>query len=213
MKRKDLKLIFLKGEYYLIQEGNPKPGDWYIGFAHGIKGIGKGFYLKHYKDNSPASKLSAICSGNHKIIASTAEISGVEHLLDRGQVEDHIAHYIPLESEIKGRETLKAKIAAVNFASKKDKVGTPLYEGKLEAFMAGYKFVDSDKEFTYGDMLKAIEFGRQLPPLKYETGGEYSEEIAFFIDDLYKEKVVLHVKDIINHQKYIYIDSFKIPAE
>ena len=208
-----MKLIFLEGEYYLIQEGNPKLGDWYIGFAHGIKGVGKGFYLKHYKDSNPASKLSAISSGNHKILASTAIIEGVEYLLDREQVEDQIVHYIPLKSEIKGRETLKAKIAAVDFASKNHKVETPLYKGKLEGFMAGYKFADSDKEFTYGDMLKAIEFGRQLPPLKYEMGGEYNEEIDFFIDSLYKEKVVLYVRDIIKNQKYIYIDSFKMPVE
>lgn len=46
MKEKEIKLIYLKGDYYLIQEGNPKPGEYYIGFAVGLRGVGRGFFFK-----------------------------------------------------------------------------------------------------------------------------------------------------------------------
>jgi hypothetical protein len=55
---------------YITNDSEIKEGDYGIGFAHGIKGVGRHYYVfKH--DGSNRGKLNAICEGAKKIILTT----------------------------------------------------------------------------------------------------------------------------------------------
>lgn len=208
MENKDYKLIFVKGEYYLAVEGKPEPGETYLGFATGLRGCGRGFFVSHH-DNSNKSKLSAICTGTHRIIASTVEIEGVKYFLDKEQVETAVSDYIPLESEIIRRNQLEAEKAAGAYAKKH-----PSWDEFVtkRSFMKGYDFVDTDKLYTEGDIEKAIEFGRSLGRSNDNLFLKDKEETERFMENLLKEKVVLFVEILTSaSEKYIYIDKIKLP--
>lgn len=55
---------------YILSDEEIKIGDWGIGHAKGINGIGTGYYVfKH--DNSNIAKVNALAEGSKKIIATT----------------------------------------------------------------------------------------------------------------------------------------------
>lgn len=61
---------------YIISDEEIKEGDWGIGHAKGINGIGTGYYVfKH--DNSNIAKVNALAEGSKKIIATTDKSLGL----------------------------------------------------------------------------------------------------------------------------------------
>lgn len=61
---------------YIISDEEIKIGDWGIGHAKGINGIGTGYYVfKH--DNSNIAKVNALAEGSKKIIATTDKSLGL----------------------------------------------------------------------------------------------------------------------------------------
>ena len=62
---------------YFTTDEKILPGDYGMGFATGIKGIGKGhFIFKH--DDTPKARLGAICVGARKIVATTDQTLAVD---------------------------------------------------------------------------------------------------------------------------------------
>ena len=61
---------------YILSDEEIKIGDWGIGHAKGINGIGTGYYVfKH--DNSNIAKVNALAEGSKKIIATTDKSLGL----------------------------------------------------------------------------------------------------------------------------------------
>lgn len=61
---------------YILSDEEIKEGDWGIGHAKGINGIGTGYYVfKH--DNSNIAKVNALAEGSKKIIATTDKSLGL----------------------------------------------------------------------------------------------------------------------------------------
>jgi hypothetical protein len=52
---------------YITNDEKPKDGDYGLGFALGIKGVGRGHYV-FKQDGTNVGKLNAICNGSKKII-------------------------------------------------------------------------------------------------------------------------------------------------
>lgn len=55
---------------YCVIDQKPQIGDWAIGYAVGFKGVGAGHFLFHH-DGSAKSRLSALCTGTKKVIATS----------------------------------------------------------------------------------------------------------------------------------------------
>ena len=71
------KLTKIETEYYLTTEVKVVEGEYGIIFAHGIRGVGRGWNT-YYHEGRPGHKLNAICYGSRKITHSTAPIDGDE---------------------------------------------------------------------------------------------------------------------------------------
>jgi hypothetical protein len=54
----------------ITNDEKPKDGDYGLGFALGIKGVGRGYYV-FKQDGTNVGKLNAICNGSKKIILTT----------------------------------------------------------------------------------------------------------------------------------------------
>ena len=55
---------------YITSDEEIKEGDYGLGFALGIKGVGRGYYV-FKQDGTNVGKLNAICNGSKKIILTT----------------------------------------------------------------------------------------------------------------------------------------------
>lgn len=55
---------------FIVNDSEIKEGDYGIGFAEGIRGVGRGHYL-FYHDGSSKAKLNVIAEGSKKVIATT----------------------------------------------------------------------------------------------------------------------------------------------
>jgi len=71
------KLIKIENEYYLTTEVKVVEGEYGVVFAHGIRGVGRGWNT-YYHEGRPGHKLNALCAGSRKITHATAPIDGDE---------------------------------------------------------------------------------------------------------------------------------------
>lgn len=68
-----MSIRIVKGSLVITRKIKPKKGDLMCCFAHGIKDwenggyFGRGHYIS-FHDDSPTSRLNAICSGTEKVI-------------------------------------------------------------------------------------------------------------------------------------------------
>jgi hypothetical protein len=61
----------LKGFHiYITDDSKIQEGDYGIGFAHGIRGVGRGYYV-FKQDGTSSGKLNALCEGSKKVIMTT----------------------------------------------------------------------------------------------------------------------------------------------
>jgi len=68
------KLIKISKEYFIIAEDSKvKESEYGVGFAEGIKGVGRGWNI-FYNDGSKLAKLNSICEKTYKITHSTQPI-------------------------------------------------------------------------------------------------------------------------------------------
>ena len=74
---KDLKLSSMNNHQlwdnrniYITSDENIKEGDYGLGFAHGIKGAGRGYFV-FKQDGTNVGKVNALCSESKKIILTT----------------------------------------------------------------------------------------------------------------------------------------------
>lgn len=55
---------------YITDDSKIQEGDYGIGFAHGIQGVGRGYYV-FKQDGTSSGKLNALCEGSKKVIMTT----------------------------------------------------------------------------------------------------------------------------------------------
>ena len=67
---------------YITSDEKIEEGDYGVGFAYGIRGVGRGHYI-FKQDGSNSGKLNAICDGAEKIILTTdQDLDGVQAIDD-----------------------------------------------------------------------------------------------------------------------------------
>jgi len=78
--------------FYIVVNEKVEVGEWGIGYAHGIRGVGAGHFL-FKNDGTTVGKLNAICSGVRKVITSTSpQVHGIS--LSSYSIEDYIRSYV-----------------------------------------------------------------------------------------------------------------------
>ncbi len=87
---------------YITSDEEIKEGDYGVGFAHGIRGAGRGHYI-FKQDGSNAGKLNAICDGAEKIILTTDQdlIKDGVQAIDDDFLDWFVAHPSCEEIEVK----------------------------------------------------------------------------------------------------------------
>ncbi len=61
---------------YILSDEKVKEGDYGLGYAEGINGVGKGYFV-FKNDGTKVQKLQSICHGTKKIIATTDKTLGL----------------------------------------------------------------------------------------------------------------------------------------
>lgn len=144
-----MKLIKISDTHFVItDETKPKPNDYGVAFAEGIKGVGRGWFTFHH-DDSKVNKLNSICQKSYKITHSTQPLEkfAPKTLNDIGLC------YVPLsdiEELIYGYSA--EKIVQKQGINIDDYVGW----GFIKGFNA-HKELVKDKLFTVDDIEKAMD--------------------------------------------------------
>ena len=94
---------YIPHHLYIVVDEKVDVGEWGIGYAHGLRGVGAGHFL-FKNDGTPVGKLNAICSGVRKVITSTSpQVHGLR--LSPNSILEFIRSYINGSSfEIKYEE-------------------------------------------------------------------------------------------------------------
>ena len=113
---------------YIVDDSEIKIEDYGIGFAEGIKGVGRGHYL-FYHDGSSKAKLNVMAEGSKKVIATTDKLLNLPSSSD-----EFIQKYI--ESYNKGNVILDVMLDYIDNGeegwSGSDRDGEPVWNEKIE---------------------------------------------------------------------------------
>jgi hypothetical protein len=90
---------------YITSDEEIKEGDYGLGFALGVKGVGRGHYV-FKQDGTNVGKLNAICNGSKKIILTTDqdlikdEVWGIEDGFLEWFVKNPTCDYVELKGYV-----------------------------------------------------------------------------------------------------------------